>query len=126
MFIRNTPELLVADVDEEVRYYTEVQGLTLNGRVPEDTSQPAEWASVGAGDVGFMFERAAEPKAPGSVVFYIGVGDIAAAERSLRERGACIVDGPNDTWYGMRELTVADPAGHRLVFNCPIAAPVKS
>ncbi|MDO8614750.1 MAG: VOC family protein [Dehalococcoidia bacterium] len=121
MIQRNTPELFARDVDEAVRFYTEVLGFRLAHRVPEDSSQAAEWALVEQGNATFMFEKPAEPRSPYGVVFYLAVEDIEETAAALRSRGA-MVQGPVDQWYGQREATVTDPSGYRLVFTAPVPA----
>ncbi|HEY8491194.1 MAG TPA: VOC family protein [Dehalococcoidia bacterium] len=120
MIQQNTPELFVRDVDEAVRYYTEALGFQLAGRVPDDPTQPAEWAQVQLGNAAFMFEKAADRPRPEGVAFYLAVEDVDRAGDELRHRGARIVRGPEDMPYGMREITVEDPSGFRLVFMSPV------
>jgi uncharacterized glyoxalase superfamily protein PhnB len=119
---RNIPELFVRNVDEAVRYYIEALGFERAGRMPEDPSQPAEWAQVQQGGASFMFERAAEPRDARGVAFYLAVEDVDRAAEELRRRGARILDGPTDQPYGMRELTIQDLDGYRLVFTSPVPA----
>ena len=127
MIKRSTPELFVENVAEAVRYYTEVLGFEPAGRVPEDKSAPAEWAQVQSGAASFMFEKKGEVKTDG-VEFYLEVEDVSELADDLRAKGARITDGPTDMWYGMRNLTVLDNSGFRLIFASPIAAtaPAKS
>lgn len=119
MIQRNTPELFVRDVDEAVRFYTEVLGFEPAGRMPEDPAQPTAWAMVQQGGAAFMFGKPPEERSADGVVFYLAVEDATAAAETLRARGAQ-VEGPLDMFYGMREATVVDPNGYKLVFTSPV------
>lgn len=121
MIERNTPELYVRDVEEAIGFYTRTLGFQLEGRMPEDQSQPVEWAMVSNGNASFMFQKPDEPKRPDGVVFYLAVEDADRAIADLRARGA-IVEGPVDQFYGYREGTVTDPSGYKLVFTSPVPA----
>jgi uncharacterized glyoxalase superfamily protein PhnB len=119
---RNTPEFLVQDVDATVRYYVEALGFAVDMRVPEDDAQPAEWAMVKRDGASFMFEKR-EPFGNGEGVdFYLHVTDVNVLLEELRRRGAEIVGEPEDTWYGMRNVTVRDPNGYELIFASPVPA----
>ena len=52
---------------------------------------------------------------PGTWIF-LAVVAVAALHRDLAERGAEIHDPPSDCPWGMREMIVADPDGHRIRF----------
>jgi uncharacterized glyoxalase superfamily protein PhnB len=120
MIQRNTPELFVRDVDEAVHFYRDVLGFEVEGRMPEDAAQPAEWAMVKSGAVAFMFGgNRTKPGAPDTVVFYLAVENADQSIERLHSRGEPI-EGPVDQWYGMREATVTDPSGYKLVFTSAI------
>jgi predicted enzyme related to lactoylglutathione lyase len=121
----NTPELFVSDVDAAARYYTEELGFDLVARMPEDASQPAEYARVASGGAGFMFESTKDVSTKG-VAFYIEVDDVDATARDLGARGANITEEPVDRWYGWREVTVHDRDGYKLVFTAPVEAAAKA
>jgi lactoylglutathione lyase len=120
MIQQNTPELLVGDVEESIRFYTETLGFHLEGRMPEDHSKPVEWAMVANGNASFMFQKPDRPKQADGVVFYLAVDNADATIEDLRARGAS-VEGPVDQFYGYREATVTDPSGYKLVFTAPIS-----
>ena len=122
MIERNTPEFLVRDVDAAVSYYTERLGFVLDMRVPEDHGQPAEWAMVKRDNASFMFEKR-EPFGDGKGVdFYLNVTDVMELLDEFRGRGAEIIGEPENTWYGMRNVTVRDPNGYDLIFSSPVPA----
>ena len=118
----NIPEMLVRDVDAAVRYYVDALGFQVDARVPEDAAQPAEWAMVKRDNASFMFEKR-EPFGDGTGVdFYLNVTDVMEFLEELRTRGADVVGEPEDTWYGMRNVTVRDPNGYQLIFSSPVPA----
>lgn len=47
-------------------------------------------------------------------------GSVDALAKQAREHGAAIVSGPLDQPWNVRELTVLDPDGYRLVFTAPL------
>ncbi len=48
---------------------------------------------------------------------YLGsVYDVDALHESLVQRGAAVLRAPETFPYGMREIEIADPDGHRLTF----------
>ena len=65
---------------------------------PDHEDAPAtealRWARKGAGQFGIFVE------------------DVEAVRSELEERGAKVISGPADRDWGMRTITVADPAGY--------------
>lgn len=118
MIERSIPELWVQNVDDAVRYYTDVLGFELIGRLAEDAgdAKPATWAMVRQGEAYFQFAPTKDPRATDGVIFYLEVKDVDATAEKLRSRGARIVAAPADQWYGWREMQVEDAAGYRLAF----------
>lgn len=47
-------------------------------------------------------------------------GRVDALAEQARKRGARIVSGPLDRPWNVRELTILDPDGYRLVFTAPL------
>jgi catechol 2,3-dioxygenase-like lactoylglutathione lyase family enzyme len=58
------------------------------------TDEALRWAQKGAGQFGIF------------------VDDVEAVSAELREHGVEIISGPADRDWGMRTITVADPAGY--------------
>jgi hypothetical protein len=50
----------------------------------------------------------------------------AMAPRGLAERDAIVLSGPADKPWGMREMAVAEPAGHRMMFGQRLTWPVNA
>jgi hypothetical protein len=48
---------------------------------------------------------------------HLRIADLAAEETALRAAGVAITRGPEPTEYGMIELEVRDPDGHRVCFG---------
>ena len=119
MIQRNTPELWVRDIQEAIRFYTQVLGFQLEARMPEDEAEPVEWAMVASDNASFMFQHRDEEKRADGVSFYLFVDKINATIEELRSRGAAL-EGPVDQFYGYREATVTDPNGYKLVFTAPV------
>ena len=51
----------------------------------------------------------------GNVGLWLQVRDVDAVERELEEAGAGIVEGSANKPWGLREMTVQDPDGLRIV-----------
>lgn len=118
-------EINANDLDETVRFYTDVLGFTLQRRLSVD--QPArpgsdgsgyrfEMASLTLGD--FMIEvfpsSAAQPKrdALGPRIIALRVHDMATAVAALRARGVTIASEPRASvsFHGLR-AEIVDPNG---------------
>ena len=119
MRIRSSaPHLLVSDLSRTVDWFVDVLGF----KRPKLWGDPSGFAMPKRDGFIVMLEQRSgvEPRPHGDVgctdaYFWIeGVDEYAAA---LRDAGADIVEEPVDRPdYAMREMTVRDPDGHRLVF----------
>ena len=91
MIQRNSPELFVRDVDEALRFYRDVLGFEVEGRMPEDNSQPVEWAMVKSGAAAFMFGgNRVKPGSQDVVVFYLAVENVDQTIHELHSRVASL------------------------------------
>lgn len=132
---RAIPQFTVPDVVKAAEYYRDILGFRIVGYwdgeralfgPPSDA--PAVFAIVSRDEVQVFFNRADSSatrtgRAAGAYDVYIdmtGVNEIAA---ELHARGAHIMDGPEDTPYGRRELVVKDCNGLILAFGEDIARP---
>ena len=52
---------------------------------------------------------------------YFTLEDLDAYAAAIAARGAIILSGPTDKPWGMREIAVATPAGHRMMFASRMA-----
>jgi catechol 2,3-dioxygenase-like lactoylglutathione lyase family enzyme len=48
---------------------------------------------------------------------HLRIADVTAEEQALRAAGVAIDKGPTTTFYGMIEIEVLDPDGHRICFG---------
>ncbi len=125
--------LLVDRFDECVQFYTNVMGLQLRLRVPEDVY--AELEARGQDDrrlvLGLYRRRlmsevigvdyAAEGPRADHVVIGFAVDDVDAVHGRLRERGAQIVTDPHDQEaWGLRVAHLRDPDGNLIEIYRPI------
>lgn len=134
MFKKLTPNLMVKDVSESVKFYTEILGFTLNMAVAKD-SQKIEnkveegkdyvYAMVSRDEVFFMlmekkvFEADLEmlkgKEIGASLSFYIDVDNLDEIYSSIKDK-IKIVKDLHTTWYGMREFYIKDTDGYILCF----------
>lgn len=121
--------LVVRDLQASSDFYQTALGFKHIFTMPGPGGQPAlvhlRWvkyadllvAGPGAG------EEAAGPKGAGIALNFAMFdrfdGDIDAFARHAREAGAN-VSGPIDRPWNVREVTVIDPDGYRLVFTVPL------
>lgn len=119
------PQFRVPDVVATAEYYERVLGFEIAGywngeRVHHDPTAPAVFGIVRRDQVAIHFHRADESQiARGGEGYDVylhvnGVDDLAA---DLRERGAEILEGPEDRVYGQREVIVKDCNGLVLAFG---------
>jgi methylmalonyl-CoA/ethylmalonyl-CoA epimerase len=105
--------MLVDDLEESVRFYSEVLGIPLLFRAPPGL------AFFDCGGVRLMLSQSEEGQSSGSATtIYFRVPDIHAAYRALGERGAVFNDDPHliaqladhDLWMAF----LRDPSGNQL------------
>lgn len=133
--------LMVLDVAEAVRFYTEVIGgevafvvdseqqTTMDGTIPDN----AIFSSVrlGTGEVMFQERSNLVEDAPmveadsmpsGTFAMYLRVNSVD--EVIARLPGATEILKPVQlTWYGMKEIWIRDPAGYVLTIGSPEGEP---
>jgi catechol 2,3-dioxygenase-like lactoylglutathione lyase family enzyme len=106
--------LAVRDLDASAAYYRDVLGFQI---VWEEA---ADWRLAQRGDVRLMIghcpnDAPAADIGSHSWFGYIEVDDVDALHRDLSGKGAAC-SAPHDQQYGMREIVVTTPDGHRIVF----------
>lgn len=134
MLKKLTPNLMVKDVRESVKFYTQNLGFTLNMAVAKD-SQKIEneleegknyvYAMVSRDEVFFMlmeksiFEADLEmlkgKDIGASLSFYIDVNNLDEIYSSIKDKIEIVKD-LHTTWYGMREFYIKDIDGYILCF----------
>jgi catechol 2,3-dioxygenase-like lactoylglutathione lyase family enzyme len=126
-FASAVPQFPVADVVDTAKYYQNVLGFEIAGywdgeRVHHDEAAPALFGIVRRDDVRLHFYRAersiARPRSIDDAYdVYFHVAGIDELAQELRDRGADILDGPEDRVYGQRELVIRDCNGRVLAFG---------
>ena len=112
--------LAVRDIDSSAKYFCEALGFVLEW--PEAT----DWRLVRRDGVRVMLGKCpnATPAAeigPHSWFAYLDTDGVDQLHAELVANGAVILQPPIDRSYGMREIIVATPDGHRIVFGQDIA-----
>ena len=116
---RSHPVLAVHDVDRSGAWYHDVLRCEL------DDVEPGNWRFCRAGDVTFMLGRcpdvpAASELGDHSYVAYLNVDDVDDFHRQAVAAGAEVLKAPRDEPWGMRELALRSPDGHRFMLGQPI------
>lgn len=122
-----TPTLKVADMEETVRFYTEVLGFEPLFTLPGPDGSLIH-ASLRRGDADLMFGPVCDtqphdlgPRGRG-VGLYATVGDdedIDAFYAQVKAAGAAVVQEPTDQFWGMRDWAIEDPDGYVLFLSKP-------
>ena len=126
-FISAVPQFTVPDGVKTAEYYRDVLGFQIAGywngeSVSMEPTEPPVFGIVWRDKIQFFFSRADDsPVRTGRAEFaldaYIRVTGVDELATELRERGAEIIDGPEDRIYHQRELVVADCNGLILCFG---------
>jgi catechol 2,3-dioxygenase-like lactoylglutathione lyase family enzyme len=129
-FLKNTPNLFVADVSRSLAFYVDVLGFSRGFHVPD--APPFVFASAISGAVEIFFNDLAaalkdHPEYAGRTAATLGNSmfiEVDAAD-ALHDRvkGRAKVVMPLITqWYGMREFSIEDPDGFLITFAQRVAA----
>ena len=121
------PHFAVPDVVRTAEHYRDVLGFEIagywDGDEPHlDPTRRAVFGIVRRGHVSIHFNRGegarvASRLSEGAYDLYCDVTNLYALAEELRERGAEILDGPEERDYGRRELVVRDCNGFVLAFG---------
>jgi uncharacterized glyoxalase superfamily protein PhnB len=114
--------LAVRDLAGSSAYWTGVLGFTL------EWADGDNWHGLRRGEVRIMLGNcpaALPPSQLGDHAYFgfITVGDIDALHAEFASRGALIQAPPADKPWGWREMPVATPEGHRMMFAQRIVTP---
>ncbi len=118
-----SPNLVVADVNKAVDYYTKTLGFSLIVSVPE--SGTFNWAMVMRNGVTMMFQSlpSLQEDMPGLKIqakgsfgtFYIKIKGLDAYYKELKGKTGIVVD-MRTTFYGAKEFVIKDQDGYFLCF----------
>ena len=114
--------LAVRDVDDTAAYFRDALGFAVQW------TDATDWRLLSRGKVNVMIGHCpdAAPAAETgdhSYFGYLEVDDVDALHAELAERGAIIRTPPADKPWGLREMLVATPDGHRMVIGRTLALP---
>jgi uncharacterized glyoxalase superfamily protein PhnB len=132
--------LMVADVNKAIEFYTEVLGFQHVMSVPKGSeqvlfeyspTQPLVYALIKHGDVELMLQEqkslvenvpafAEDQDICSTAVLYFEVEDVEALATKLKQHCPVVRD-LHDTFYGMKEIYVKDLNGYVLGFAQPQA-----
>ena len=112
--------LAVPSLPVSVAFYRDVLAMTLDLEVPG-------WAFLSRGRFKLALGECADampPAATGdhSYYAYVVIDDVDGLHRALVAAGVAITRPPADEPWGMRELGIRTPDGHRIMFAHPLAA----
>lgn len=126
-FTSAVPQFTVPDVMQTAEYYRDVLGFQIAGywdghSATQSPSSPPVFGIVWRGKVEVFFSRADDSqvrtsRAEFALDAYIRITGVDELAAELRERGADIIDGPEDRIYSQRELVVSDCNGLVLCFG---------
>jgi catechol 2,3-dioxygenase-like lactoylglutathione lyase family enzyme len=114
-----TPLLVVSDLKRSVDFYCKMLGFV----DPNVHGDPPCFAMMNRDGFDLMLSLGEKPEhvrphgPHGTWEFYVSVADVAAEIAALESAGTRVDKGPTDTFYGMREIEVVDPDGHRICFG---------
>ncbi len=112
--------LAVPDLDASAAYFRDALGFAREWRDGDN------WEQLARGGVRVMLGHCPDSLAPAelgdhSSFAYLHVDDIDAVYSDLAGRGAIVMRPPADQPWGMREMAVATPDGHRLMIGQRLA-----
>ena len=124
------PILIVNDLEASSRFYQEALGFKHIFTMPGPGGKPAlvhlRWLKYA--DLLISLPRdgkeISEPRGNGVSLSFQMLdrfeGSVDGLAEQAKSKGANIVSGPLDQPWNVREVTVLDPDGYRLVFTAPI------
>ncbi len=113
------PVLAVHDLDRSAAWYRDVLGCDL------EDPDPGSWRFCRAGEVIFMLGRCPDVPPASELgdhryVAYLQVDDVDGFHARAAEAGAEVLKAPTDEPWGMRELGLRSPDGHRFMLGEPL------
>jgi len=121
--INMTPNLMVNDVNESIRFYTEHLGFETAMTVPDEGV--FDWALMKSGDFSVMFQSRESligdlplisgRNILGGALFYFNVENIHAWYEKLKTV-TTVLTSPTKAFYGAVEFTFLDNSGYIITF----------
>ncbi|MCE5286812.1 MAG: VOC family protein [Pelosinus sp.] len=118
-----TPNLMVDNVNETVKFYQEVLGFSLVMSVPETGT--FLWAMMSSEKVSLMFQERKsmleeypmlkDTSVGGGLTFYIKIKNVRSLYNKVQGRARIVLD-LHKTFYGAEEFALQDPNGFVLTF----------
>jgi predicted enzyme related to lactoylglutathione lyase len=107
--------LAVHDLAGSTDYFVEVLGFS------KDWNDADNWQAVLRDGVRVMLGRCPDALAPAKLgdhnyFGFFATDDVDALHQEFTAKGALILSGPADKPWGWREMAVATPEGHRMMF----------
>jgi uncharacterized glyoxalase superfamily protein PhnB len=117
----SSPVLAVHDLARSSEWYEQVLGCESN------EVAPGGWVFCRQGAVTFMLGRCpdvtpASEIGDHSYVAYLRVDDVDAFHRRAVDAGADVLKQPRDEPWGMREMALRSPDGHRFMLGAAVSA----
>ncbi len=111
--------LAVQDLAASVAYFIDVLGFA------KDWADADNWQALTRGEVRLMLGRCpdalpASQLGDHSYFGFFATDDVDALHAEFEARAALILSPPADKPWGWREMPVATPEGHRMMFAQPI------
>jgi Uncharacterized protein conserved in bacteria len=124
MISRSTPIFHVRSVEPSIKFWTERFGFKVTIQVPE--GDHIGFAALENGNTELMYQTyqgmktdAANPLAneveKGPSFIFMEVSDINSTIEALK--GAEMIQGLHETFYGAKEVVVKEPGGHFVIFS---------
>ena len=121
MNTKSTPAVIplryVASVDDVRKYYIDALAFDhMMGMVGKDGQ--LDFAIVVRAGAMLMLSRPQTPDGAtsGALEIYVEVDDVDAYHAEVAGRGVAIANAPETQWWGDRNFSVVDPAGHKIWF----------
>lgn len=113
--LRSMPILAVADVAAGAAWFRDQLGFAIAGAWTDD-SGAATFAIVQMDAITLGLRQSNTTGTEDGWAAYLYLEDIDAYTDQVLGKGAKILRGPEDSFYGCREIEIADPSGNRLCF----------
>lgn len=107
--------LAVHNLPDTTAYFVDILGFA------EEWRDEGNWQGVRRGEVRIMLGRCPDALAPAelgdhSYFSFLATDDIDALHAEFAARSALIIAPPTDKPWGWREMPIATPEGHRMMF----------